>query len=471
MTGPPASGPLVAWYGDDFTGAAAVMEVLEFSGFPSVLFLGLPDPALRARFADRRCTGIAGDARTRPPEWMDQNLPPVFAALRETGAPVIHYKVCSTFDSAPDIGSIGRAAELGIGDWAPLVVAAPRIGRWQVFGTLFARHPGGIARLDRHPTMAVHPVTPMTEADVARHLARQTALPVGLVSILDLQAGRAAETLARVRGAGARIVAFDLLDDASLRETGALIWAEAQVRQLFVLGSQGIEDTRIAACGAAGHQLPVARPAPPSGPIAVVSGSCSPDTARQIAVAEAQGFAAIPIDATRTPDTRAWAQACAAAEAAALAALARGQSVIVHSARGPDDPAIAAARAAREAAGQSPRDGAETLGRGLGALLGRLAARAGLARTAIAGGDTSGFAIAERGIAALTAEAEIVPAVPLLHAHFADPARPPAEIAVKGGQMGPENLFALVRDGPAGAAACGVKDHGERRSATQGRTS
>ena len=51
-------GLLVAWYGDDFTGSAAVMEVLTFAGLPSVLFLDLPTPEQLARFgadAQRIC--------------------------------------------------------------------------------------------------------------------------------------------------------------------------------------------------------------------------------------------------------------------------------------------------------------------------------------------------------------------------------------------------------------------------------
>ncbi len=172
-------GPLVAWYGDDFTGASAVMEVLTFAGFPSVLFFDVPTEAQRARFGDLRAMGIAGDARTREPAWMEANLPPVYAALRATGAPVVHYKVCSTFDSAPDTGSIGKAADLALGpdDWAPLVVGAPEIGRWQAFGNLFAAAGDTVHRLDRHPTMSVHPVTPMDEADVRRHLAKADRAP------------------------------------------------------------------------------------------------------------------------------------------------------------------------------------------------------------------------------------------------------------------------------------------------------
>jgi len=31
-----------------------------------------------------------------------------------------------------------------------------------------------VHRLDRHPVMSRHPVTPMSEADVARHLEKQS---------------------------------------------------------------------------------------------------------------------------------------------------------------------------------------------------------------------------------------------------------------------------------------------------------
>lgn len=103
-------GPLVAWYGDDYTGASAVMEVLTFAGLPAVLFFDCPTPEQLETFAGYRGIGIAGIARSRSPQWMDENLPRVFGALAGIGAPINHYKVCSTLDSSPAIGSIGRAA-------------------------------------------------------------------------------------------------------------------------------------------------------------------------------------------------------------------------------------------------------------------------------------------------------------------------------------------------------------------------
>ena len=115
---------------------------MTFAGLPTVLFLDVPTPERLARFAGFRGIGIAGVARSRNPDWMDQHLPPVFRALAELEAPVSHYKICSTLDSSPHVGSIGRAVELAVpilgGEWHPLVVAAPAIARYQAFGNLFA---------------------------------------------------------------------------------------------------------------------------------------------------------------------------------------------------------------------------------------------------------------------------------------------------------------------------------------------
>ncbi len=133
----------LAYYGDDFTGSTDVMEVLTWAGLPTVLFLKTPTAEALARFPEARAIGIAGEARSRSPEWMSENLPAVFERLKSFGAPLNQYKVCSTFDSSAQVGSIGRALELGLAAfdaaWAPIVVGAPKLRRYQAFGNLFAR--------------------------------------------------------------------------------------------------------------------------------------------------------------------------------------------------------------------------------------------------------------------------------------------------------------------------------------------
>ena len=248
-------GLLVAYYGDDFTGSTSVMEVMTFAGLPTVLFLDMPTDAQVARFAGYRSIGIAGVARSQNPAWMDDHLPPVFHKLAALGAPIAHYKVCSTFDSAPHVGSIGRAIDLAVpilgGAWCPLVTAAPAIARYQAFGNLFAAVGGVGYRIDRHPTMSRHPVTPMDEADLALHLAKQTDRSIGLVDLVAMKRGEADNQLARERTRGAEIVSLDIVDDETLAEVGRLVWQHRGER-LFAVGSQGLEYALVAHWRAAG---------------------------------------------------------------------------------------------------------------------------------------------------------------------------------------------------------------------------
>lgn len=89
--------PVLAWLGDDFTGAAAVMEVLAFAGLPAVLFLRPPTPERMADFPNMRGIGVASMARTFDPERMDAELPDLFDVLGQTGATL----VCSAWTDTP----------------------------------------------------------------------------------------------------------------------------------------------------------------------------------------------------------------------------------------------------------------------------------------------------------------------------------------------------------------------------------
>ena len=176
-----SDGLLLTFYGDDFTGSTDAMESLARAGFRTILFLKPPTPAVLADFTDVGAIGLAGDSRAMTPEDMEQTLPGAFSQLKDLGAPLFHYKVCSTFDSSPEIGSIGRATDLGqqifASPFVPLLVGAPELGRYTVFGNHFARSgvDGKTYRLDQHAPMRDHPVTPMRESDLRIHLSQQTA--------------------------------------------------------------------------------------------------------------------------------------------------------------------------------------------------------------------------------------------------------------------------------------------------------
>src|SRR6185437_15294785 len=93
-------GLLVTYYGDDFTGSTDVMEVLTASGLRTVLFLDAPSPQRLKAYDGIRAVGVAGRSRSLARGQMDDELRPTFERLKALSAPLIHYKVCSTFDSS-----------------------------------------------------------------------------------------------------------------------------------------------------------------------------------------------------------------------------------------------------------------------------------------------------------------------------------------------------------------------------------
>ncbi len=422
--------PLYAFYGDDFTGSTDVLEQLAEGGVPAVLYLRAPDAALRERFADVRAFGLAGDSRSRAPEWMDEHLPAAFAALGE-GA-VVHYKTCSTFDSAPHVGSIGRALDIGVRQFgvpAAIIVGAPHLGRYVAFANLFAAAGETVHRIDRHPTMARHPVTPMHEADLIRHLAAQTSAAIGHVALDRIHAGEAAAAF-DAASIGADAIIFDgtTLDD--LAATGAVL-LDRGVR--FAVGSSGVTRALVLAWQARG-MIDSDRSTVRAGEaerLLVVSGSCSPVTARQIARSAADGFVAARADVAAllagSTDEE------ARLTDAAVAALVQGGRALIHSAEGPLDTAAPAAD--------------ERLGEALGRIARAVVIRTGLRRLLFAGGDTSSHGVAQLGIDALTWAAPVERGAPLVRAHAADPAVDGLELVLKGGQMGGEDFFEVVKRG------------------------
>lgn len=449
MTDPAAvaqSDLLLAFYGDDFTGSTDALEVMAFAGVEAVLFVAPPTPSQLARFRGARAIGIAGTARSRSPAWMDANLPAVFDWLFSLKAPVTQYKVCSTFDSSPEVGSIGRAIDLALprspSRWTPTVVAAPALHRYQAFGNLFAGASMGgrtrMERLDRHPTMARHPITPMDEADLRRHLARQTSRRIDLMDLVELAGPDPVATLQEKLAAGAEVVLFDAVDPDGLTRAGRTIW-EARGDGLFSASSSGLDYALVGhlrEIGLVGRPpLPPARP--PAGQMLVVSGSCSPATARQIGHALAHGFAGAKLDVRRLREAASLEAAAEPLLEAGRKALKAGEDLAIYSAAGPDDPDILA----RDPALQ------ERVGQLLGLVLQRLIEGSDIGRVLVAGGDTSGRVAAALDILALTALAPCAPGSPLCRVHSEDRRLDGLEIVFKGGQAGGEDFFSWVKAG------------------------
>jgi uncharacterized protein YgbK (DUF1537 family) len=117
--------------------------------------------------------------------------------------------------------------------------------------------------------------------------------------------------------------------------------------------------------------------------------------------------------------------------AKALEALRSGRSVVLYTALGPKT--------------QDKKYG-EKFGAALGVLLHGLVLSSGVRRVLVAGGDTATHSVKQLGLDALTFAAPLVAGVPLCRAS-ATSQLDGLELALKGGQMGPEDFFANVRDG------------------------
>jgi uncharacterized protein YgbK (DUF1537 family) len=435
---------LLAYYGDDFTGSTDALEFLSRAGARTALFIEPPTAERLAAYPGLTAIGVAGLTRAMPPAAMQVVLEPAFAQLRALGPRHVHYKVCSTFDSSPTVGSIGRAIEVGRGVFAnafvPLLVAAPALGRYCAFGNLFARlgigSSGGIFRLDRHPSMSRHPVTPADESDLRLHLGRQTSLQTGLLDILqiarplaEMQAALAAQVQA-----GAEVVLIDALYEEQLLAIGAALDAcVAAPEPLFSVGSSGIE-MALGRFWAGNNTLTpkTAWPAPGlAAPLLVVSGSCSPVTAGQVAWAKAHSFAEVVLDAQRLAAGD--LKELTAYQQQVIALLRQGRSVVVHTNGG--------------VGSLAPNLPAEKLGTALGHIAREAVRHAGLRRVVVAGGDTSSYAARAMGIEAVEMLAPLYPGAPLCRASAPGSPLHGVEVNFKGGQVGAPEYFGVLRAG------------------------
>lgn len=430
--------PAVVYYGDDFTGATDTLGTAARAGLRALLFLKTPDAARLDHAGPLDVLGIAGAARAMTPEEMRDELRPVATLFRSLGARVLHYKTCSTFDSAPHIGSIGAAVRVLRAaveqPWTAIVGGQPNLGRYCLFGNLFAAAGSGgeVFRIDRHPTMSRHPVTPMDEADLRLHLAKQGLTDVRSMPFTAASHGSDALATAlrqALHSPPADAVLFDVADATQLRAIGDVLWARAQGATLLAAGPSSVVDALAMAIsslngdsvGALTAQTGVA---PAKGPVLVLAGSLSPVTARQVAAAKS--FDIVWLDAQKLAQRDA---AAISDQAEAIArSLERGRHV------------LACTRAPHAIPSEAELD-AQALARAGGDLLAQVLATTPLARIGVAGGDTSSHGVQALDAWGLSYVADMGAGASLCRVHSDDAALDGMELMLKGGQMGAEDVF------------------------------
>lgn len=425
----------IAYYGDDFTGATDTLATAARAGLRSLLFLGLPSAAQLERAGPLDCLGIAGAARAMTPDEMQAELEPVGRLFAELGAPVIHYKTCSTFDSAPHVGSIGAAIRIlqphAGNAFVPIVGGQPNLRRYCVFGNLFAGAGVEIHRIDRHPTMRRHPVTPMHEADLRLHFAQQGLKQVASIDYPDYL--QSTEALDRQLGAliaqQPDVVLLDVAHSDHLKTVGRLIWQRALQQPLLAAGPSSVVQALAAHWQLDTPAAPAAI-APASGPVLVLAGSLSPMTARQIQAASS--YEHLLLDAPRLAQDADYRSQIA-------------QHIAGRLRQGIDMLACTSSEG-QIAATDAPAD-ARALALACGELLAQVLKRAPIKRLGVAGGDTSSHAVQALDAWGLSYQAQLAPGVALCRLHSDDPALDGLEIMLKGGQMGGERLFEELREG------------------------
>lgn len=453
----------IAFFGDDFTGSTDALETLAEMGLDTVLFTDVPTVEQLQAFGDKQAIGIAGMTRTLPTAEIGEQLQRVFDLFSAMDVKHVHYKVCSTFDSSPTIGSIGEAIDIGMDAFSaklvPLVVGAPYLGRYCAFGNLFARMgtggEGEVFRLDRHPSMAKHPVTPAKESDLRLHLAQQTNKTIGLIDVTQLDRLDASAIVRKIdEKTQAAVTLFDAMTEQHLERIGEVL-EELSTRQqhaLYSVGSSAVSKALCAAWNKKGIVSPRTEwPTLESAkPLLVLSGSGSVVTGKQIEYAITHGFKEVPIDGVglaNDPDT----YDLSAVVEEVREQMRMGRSVIVHTSIGPDDPRLGKTREVLQARGLSSLEingyTASLYGKTLAHIADQVAQVMKLERVVVAGGDTSSLFARHLGIEAVEMVAPVVPGAPLCEIHAQKPHIQGMTINFKGGQVGGIDYFLRMEKG------------------------
>ena len=409
---------LLGCIADDFTGATDLANNLVRAGMRVVQTIGVPNAPLSAEVD---AVVVALKSRTiAPQDAIDQSLQ-ALQWLQGQGAQQIYFKYCSTFDSTAQ-GNIGPVTEALMQalqtDFTIATPAFPDNGRTVFKGYLFV---GDV--LLNESGMQHHPLTPMTDANLVRVMQAQCKSKVGLLSHKTIAQGATAisQEITNLKQQGVRIAIVDAVSNDDLMRLGPalkgmpLVTAGSGVA-IGLPQNFGLLPTPQASV------LPKA-----SGLQAVVSGSCSQATNRQVAHFKATGRPAFLIDPLHLKGC--WEDLVQEALAWAQGHLASGP-VLVYSTATPESVQAVQSQLGVEAAGHQVEQALAAIARGLVEL--------GVQQMVVAGGETSGACVQALAIEQLQIGPQIDPGVPWCHAHTPMGS---VHITLKSGNFGTDDFF------------------------------
>ncbi len=416
----PRRRPLLGCIADDFTGATDLASMLVANGMRTVQTIGVPE--------DDDSAGMEADAivvalksRTIPADEAVRQSLAVCRWLQDAGCEQFFFKYCSTFDSTPkgNIGPVTEALMAALGeDMAIACPALPVNGRTVYQGHLFVGH-----RLLNESGMQDHPLTPMRDADLTRVLGRQMTGTVGLIDHAVVGAGVEAvrRRMDDLRGEGVHVAIADAIADGDLRTLGAAV-----ANHRLVTGGSGMAiglPDNFRARGLLAECRDAAALPPVAGKAAVLSGSASVMTNRQVQCWLDAGRPAFRIDALRL------AAGEPVVEGALAAFRAYGEPVLFYASCGVEELQAVQARLGAERAGALV-EGA------MASLAGRLK-QEGVRQFVVAGGETSGAVVLALGTRILRIGRAIAPGVPATVSGDGEP----LALALKSGNFGGPSFF------------------------------
>lgn len=411
---------LLGCIADDMTGATDLANNLVRAGMRVIQTTGVPATPLDDQ---AEAVVIALKSRTIPSATAVHQSLEALRWLQAQGAQQIYFKYCSTFDSTPE-GNIGPVLEALMDalhcDFTVCTPAFPDNGRTVFKGHLFV---GDVLLSDSG--MRQHPLTPMTNANLVQVLQAQCRVQVGLIDYRSVARGwqsiRQSIAVLRAQGAGAAIV--DAISNDDLLRLGAALKGMP-----LVTGGSGVAIGLPQNFGI--DPSPAASELPPSqGWRAVVSGSCSVATNRQVVHFIRAGMPALAIDPLQIA-----AGIDVVSQALAWAApLLPYQPVLVYSTADAAAVHVVQDRLGAGEAGAMVEQAIAAIALGL--------VRLGARQLVVAGGETSGACVQALGIGRMVIGPQIDSGVPWCHAHCDAVEGASLHIALKSGNFGSDDFL------------------------------
>ena len=410
--------PLLGCIADDFTGGTDLANNLVKSGFRTVQAIGIPASMPGLEKID--AVVVALKTRTCPVEEAVRESRAAIRWLKSIECRQFYFKYCSTFDSTPR-GNIGPVIEvlleeLGIG-YTIACPAFPDNGRTVYRGHLFVYD-----QLLSESSMRHHPLTPMQDPNIVRVLEAQTRANVDLIR-LDLVRQGEDMVAGEFEKHKNRPATVSITDATSNEDLYVLAGAAKSLK--LVTGGSGLALGLGKNYGLeAGH---AAKRITPTGRRAILAGSCSRMTLKQISVAREvfptlrvePATLAAEFDATLNKVER-WVEE----------RLSVPETVLVYTSGSPDDIAITQKLLGAQQAGELCEKFLAEVARQL--------VDQGVSQLIVAGGETSGAVVSKLGLNVLHIGPEIDPGVPWT---LAVGNNHEIALALKSGNFGSDQFF------------------------------